>query len=173
LQASIRRLASRLNANPASPAKPGHFVTPGALAPVTQKRALMHMPEHLEVREGFCHFSPRGESSLVEAVTLISGAIAYCRAHRKDKLLVNVTGLAGVAIPSLVDRFLMVEEWAIAGKGMVVAAMVVHAEYIHPEKFGVRVAADLGLMVDVFTSEEDALQWLMTAPHPSGPSARD
>jgi hypothetical protein len=132
----------------------------------------MPIPEHLEVREGFCHFSPRGESSLVEAVTLITSAFAYCRAHRKAKLLVDVTGLAGVAIPSLVDRFLMVEEWAFEGKGTVVAAMVAHAEYIHPQKFGVRVAADLGLVVDVFTSEEDALQWLLTAPLPSGTAAR-
>ena len=132
----------------------------------------MHMPEHLEVREGFCHFSPRGESSLVEAVAHITSAFAYCRAHRKAKLLVNLTGLVGVAIPSLVDRFLMIEEWAFESKGTVVAAVVAHAEYIHPRKFGVRVAADFGLVVDIFTSEEDALKWLLSAPLPSGRTTR-
>ena len=54
----------------------------------------------------------------------------------------------------------MVEEWAQAAKGMVVAAIVAHPEYIHPEKWGVKVAADFGLTVDVFTSEIDALKWL-------------
>ncbi len=131
------------------------------------------MPEHLEVREGFCYFSPRGESSLVEAVAHISSAFAYCRAHRKAKLLVNLTGLVGVAIPSLVDRFLMIEEWALESKGMVVAAVVAHPEHIHPEKFGLRLAADLGLVVNIFANEEDALQWLLSAPLPSGRTPRD
>lgn len=130
------------------------------------------MPEHLEVRDGFCYFSPRGESSLVEAVAHTTSAFAYCRAHRKAKLLVDLTGLVGVAIPSLVDRFLMIEEWAVESRGMVVAAVVAQPEHIHPEKFGVRVAADLGLVVNIFTNEEAASQWLLSSPLPSGRTPR-
>jgi hypothetical protein len=63
----------------------------------------------------------------------------------------------------LVDRFLMVEDWARAAKGMTTVALVVHAEYIPPQKFGIRVAADLGLNSDVFTSEADAIAWLSGA----------
>jgi hypothetical protein len=118
------------------------------------------MADHLEVRDGVCEFRPRGESSLVEAVELITRAIAYCRDRRIDKLLVVTTGLVGVSIPTLVDRFLMVEEWAEAAKGTVIGAIVASPEYIHPEKFGIRVAADLGLVADVFTSEAEALRWL-------------
>jgi len=118
------------------------------------------MLDHLEVGEGICQFRPCGECSLVEAVDLITSAIAYCRDQSIDKLLVDVTGLVGVAIPSLVDRFLMVEEWAREGKGVVVVAMVARAEYIHPKKFGVKVAADFGLVLDVYTSETDAFRWL-------------
>ena len=120
----------------------------------------MHMLDHLEVGEGICQFRPCGECSLVDAVDLITSAIAYCRDQSIDKLLVDVTGLVGVAIPSLVDRFLMVEEWAREGKGVVVVAMVARAEYIHPKKFGVKVAADFGLVLDVYTSETDAIRWL-------------
>ena len=120
----------------------------------------MKVTDHLEVRAGICEFRPRGESSLVDAVELITRAIAYCRDRHIDKLLVVTTGLSGVSIPTLVDRFLMVEEWAQAAKGMVVAALVASPEYIHPEKFGVRVAADFGLVCDVFISEADALMWL-------------
>jgi hypothetical protein len=54
----------------------------------------------------------------------------------------------------------MVEEWAREGKGVVVVAMVTRAEYIHPKKFGVKVAADFGLRLDVYTSETDAFRWL-------------
>jgi hypothetical protein len=122
----------------------------------------MKMTDHLEVREGICEFRPRGESSLVEAVELITRAIAYCRDRRIGKLLVVTTDLSGVPIPTLIDRFLMVEEWAQAAKGVVVGAIVASPEYIHPEKFGVRVAADLGWVADVFTSEADALRWLST-----------
>jgi hypothetical protein len=120
----------------------------------------MNMADYLVVREGICEFRPRGDSSLVETVELITRAIAYCRDRRIDKLLVVTTGLVGVSIPTLIDRFLMIEEWAGVAKGMVVGALVASPEYIHPEKFGVRVAADLGWVADVFTSEADALKWL-------------
>lgn len=125
------------------------------------------MLEHLAVMDGICHFRPRGECSLVDAVDLINRAIAYCRNERVAKLLVNGTALVGVPIPSLVDRFLMVEEWAQKAKGMVVVVLVVLPEYIHPQKFGVKVAADFGLIADVYTSEADAFKWLLSVPNPS------
>ena len=95
-----------------------------------------------------------------QAVHLITEAIACCRDRRTNRLLIVTTGLAGVSIPTLVDRFLMVEEWARESNGVVVVALVASPEYIHPQKFGVRVAADFGLVSDVFTSESDALTWL-------------
>jgi hypothetical protein len=120
----------------------------------------MNMADYLEVKEGIGEFRPRGECALVEAVDLITDAIAYCRDGHINKLLVVTTGLVGVSIPTLVDRFLMVEEWARKSNGLVVVAMVASPEYIHPQRFGVRVAADFGLVGDVFTSEADALRWL-------------
>ena len=75
-------------------------------------------------------------------------------------MFADVTGLVGVSVPSLVDRFLLIEDWAHEARGMVVVALVVHAEYIHPEKFGTRVARDLGLKMDIFSSEAEALEWL-------------
>jgi len=125
------------------------------------------MLEHLEVVEGICQSRPRGECSLVEAVDLINRAIAYCRDQHITKLLVSGAGLVGLPVPSLVDRFLMVEEWAQKAKGMVVVVLVVQPEYIHPEKFGVKVAADFGLMADVYSSETDALEWLLSVTSPA------
>ena len=127
----------------------------------------MRLGEYLEVKEGICEFRPRGESTLVEVVTLIASAIAYCRERNIDRLFVDATGLRGIPIPTLVDRFLMAEEWAAVAGGLVVGVMVVHAEYIHPQKFAVQVAADLGLKVNVFASEKEAFAWLMRSHEPS------
>jgi hypothetical protein len=120
------------------------------------------MLEHLEVIDGVCRFRPRGECSLVEAVELINRAIVYCRDRNIARLFADITGLVGVSVPSLVDRFLLAEDWAHEARGMVVVALVVHVEFIHPEKFGARVARDLGLKMDIFSSETDALKWLLS-----------
>jgi len=74
-----------------------------------------------------------------------------------------VTGIEDLPVPTLVDRFLMMEDWAQAAQSMVVVAMVTHSRYIHPHKFGVTVAAHLGLTCDVFTSRDAASKWLQGA----------
>ena len=43
----------------------------------------MQMQEYVEVRDGICYFRPQGECSLIDAVELITGAIAYCRERRR------------------------------------------------------------------------------------------
>ena len=127
----------------------------------------VHMPDHPEIVDGIGRIRFRGEYSLVEVVNAVTGAIAYCRDRGIPKLLVDGTGIAGVPIPSLVDRFLMAEEWALEAKSMVVVVLVVHAKYIHPQKFGVKVAADFGLVLDVYMSEMEALEWLSRGVQPS------
>ena len=105
-------------------------------------------------------YRPQGTCTLVEAVDLISAAIAYCRGEGATLLLVDVTGLNGVPIATLVDRFLMVEEWAQRAEGTLAVAMVAPGAFIHPEKFGVQVATHFGLVCDVYPTEEAALKWL-------------
>lgn len=113
-----------------------------------------------DVHGGICVFRARGACTLVEAVDFIADCVAYCRRRALAKLLIDCTGVEGVPVPSLVDRFLAVEEWARAAGGMVVVVLVVQAHYIHPQKFGVKVAADLGLTCDVFADEAEALDWI-------------
>ena len=115
----------------------------------------------LEVRDGLATYRPRGKHSLVDAVDLVSRAIAHCRHRGVKMLLVDSTGFIDLPIPSLVDRFLMVEDWAQEAKGTVVVAMVAPPEYIHPRKFGVKVALQFGLICDVYVSEEAASAWLL------------
>jgi hypothetical protein len=128
----------------------------------------MSTVESLAVRSGIGTCRPRGRHSLVEAVDLVSRAIAQCRAHGVDKLLVDSTGLVDLPVPTLLERFLMVEDWAQVANGTVAVAMVALPEYIHPRKFGVKVAEHFGLVCNVHTSEEDALAWLADAASTAG-----
>jgi hypothetical protein len=122
----------------------------------------------IEVRDGLCIYRPRGRYSLVEAVDLISRAISHCRDRGVPKLLIDVTGIEELPIPTLVDRFLMVEDWAQAAKSTVVVALVAPSRYLHPRKFGVTVALHFGLVCDVYTSEEAASKWLRESATPTG-----
>jgi hypothetical protein len=118
------------------------------------------MQHAFEIVDGLAHYRPRGRVSLVEGVDLVSAAIAQCREQRIDKLLIDVTGLQDLPIPTLVDRFLMVEDWANASQRLVTVVMVASPEYIHPHKFGVKVAAHFGLVVEAFATEEEGRAWL-------------
>jgi hypothetical protein len=113
-----------------------------------------------QLRDGICRFYPAGECTLVEAVELVKAAIAHCREHRIGKMYIDGRGLTGVPIPTLVDRFLMAEEWAQEARGLVVAVLVTDPRYLHPQKFAVTVARDMGFKSDVFTSEAEALEWI-------------
>jgi hypothetical protein len=118
------------------------------------------MLKDLEVVEGVCLFRPHGECSMVEWSDLVSSAIAYCRTQRVAKLLVDGTDLLGLTTPSLLERFLMAEDWAHEAKGLVTLALVVSAEYIHPDKFGIGVASHLGMKSNIFPCETEAKEWL-------------
>ena len=119
--------------------------------------------ESIQFRDGLCTFRPRGKYSLVDAVDLVSEAIADCRKRSVIMLLVDATGFVDLPIPTLVDRFLMVEDWAVESKGIVVVALVASEDYIHPRKFGTKVALQFGLICDVYPSEREALAWLSEA----------
>jgi len=120
----------------------------------------------IEYSDGVCQYRPRGRHSLVEAVDLISRAIAHCRDRGVSRLLIDASGFEDLPIPSLVDRFLMVEDWAQAAQGTLVAALVVPDQYIHPGRFGVKVAKSFGLVCDVYTTETAAMKWLLDTPVP-------
>ena len=120
-----------------------------------------------EVNNGVCTYRPRGRYSLVEAVDLISRAISHCRDRGVTKLLIDMTGMQDVPIPTLVDRFLMVEDWAHAAQGKVVVALVAPSGYIHPRRFGTTVAQHFGLVCDIYASEAAASKWLLEHDDPA------
>ena len=120
----------------------------------------MNAPEHLTIEDGYWRYCPLGPFTLVEAVDLVTSAVAYCRERRQPRLLVDMTRIYGFPVPSLIDRFWMVQDWAQASGTEVTMAMVAHAHHIDPGKFGVRAARDAGMHCDVFTAHKDAIAWL-------------
>lgn len=127
-----------------------------------RRRNPVHAQEFIKIRGGLCHFAPEGEVTLVEGVALVTEAITHCREQDARRMFIDVRRLTGYAVPTLVDRFWLAQDWAEAAQGMVTVAVVALVEHVHPGKFGVKVANDAGMQCDVFTSEEPAMQWLST-----------
>jgi hypothetical protein len=120
----------------------------------------MPMIDHFSHAGGLATFRPVGKHTLVSIVDAVKSAIAQCRELRICRLLVVTHKVTGVSPPTLVDRFLAVEDWAHVAKGQVVVGLAISAANIHPQKFGVKVAASLGLTLDAFATEAEALEWL-------------
>jgi CheY-like chemotaxis protein len=121
-------------------------------------------PDHFVLEAGRGLYRPAGSVSFDRAVALVRSAIAAARRHRVRDLLVDTTALSGFASPDTFERFLAAVEWAEEARSRVRLAMVARAEMIHPQKFGVLVAANRGLLSNIFTTEAEARAWLAEPP---------
>jgi CheY-like chemotaxis protein len=117
-------------------------------------------PDSFVVSEAHAHFRPAGSVSFETTVALVRAAIAAARRARVRDLLVDTTALVGFPSPDTFERFLAAVEWAEEAKGGVHLAMVARPEMIHPERFGVLVAANRGLVSNIFPTEAEARAWL-------------
>jgi len=117
-------------------------------------------PDNFVLEEGGAFYRPVGSVSFDEAVVLVRAGIAAARRNRVRNLLVNTTALTGFSSPQQFQRFLAAVAWAEESRGGVHLAMVARTEMIHPQKFGVLVAANLGLVSNIFTTEVEARAWL-------------
>jgi len=118
---------------------------------------------NIQVSGDCAYYRPAGQLTLDEAIDLMDQTIAYVRDRRIPKLLFNARALFGFPSPSLPTRYFAVRRFAATGQGLVQVAMVIVAEHIDPEKFGVTVALNSGLKADVFSEEQEALEWLRSA----------
>jgi hypothetical protein len=117
-------------------------------------------PDNFVLEHGRGVYRPSGSVSFDEAVALVRAAIAAARRHNLRSLVVDTTAFTGFPSPNTFERFLAAVEWAAEADASVYLAMVARAEMIHPEKFGVTVAANRGLVCNIFDNEPDALAWL-------------
>ena len=121
----------------------------------------MDTPKDLVIDEGFARFRPEGHVKLEAAVAMIGHAIAFCRKEGIQNLLVDTTKLTGFPPPTIIERYWFVREWAAEAAGAIRLAMVARPDFIDPQKFGVTVAMNAGLISDIFDSEPDAIAWLL------------
>ena len=112
------------------------------------------------VDEGHGIYRAVGAASFEGAVVLVRAAIASARRNKVRDLLVDTTALTGFRSPGTFQRFLAAVSWSDEAKGGVRLAMVAREEMIHPRKFGVTVAANRGLVSNIFSTEAEARAWL-------------
>ncbi len=116
----------------------------------------------LEQIDGVGIFRPAGSLRFQQTVALISEAIVKARELGLKKILIVCDELTGFQSPSLSERHWMVREWVAASQGSLKIAVAVPAAFIDPEKFGIVAAANFGMTAGVFSSESEAMDWLLS-----------
>jgi len=117
-------------------------------------------PESFILAEGHAQYRPAGSVSFDKTIALVRAAIAAAGRNNVKDLLVDTTALTGFASPDTFQRFLAAVEWAEEAQGGVRLAMVALEEMIHPQKLGVLVAANRGMVSNIFPTEVEARAWL-------------
>jgi hypothetical protein len=117
---------------------------------------------YFKILDDHAEYRPTGEVSLAEGVQLITSAIAFAHEQQVRKLLVDTLGLTGDKVPSATARYLFVRQWADAAQGAVQVAVVTSQRMIDPQQFGRIVAGNAGFSFNVFTTEQEALAWLLS-----------
>jgi hypothetical protein len=86
----------------------------------------------------------------------------HCKRANKNKLLLDYTGAYRYGEVELVDRYLFGEHTQILARCSVVkVAVVARPERVDPERFAEMVAQNRGINLRIFTSVEDATEWLL------------
>lgn len=116
------------------------------------------------MRNDYAHYRLAGDYTFDDAVTMVDGAIRWCREKKVARLLVDIKELSGFPSPSLIDRFEFATRWAESAAGRVAVSFVAPPALIDPEKIGVLMATNRGMQAEVFTDETDAIIWIQTRP---------
>ena len=124
-------------------------------------RADPRMPQHFTPCGEHAEFRPVASAPLLRCIGMIKAAIEFAREGGIAKLLVDTTGLSGFTPPGTLDRIWMAHQFARTAGSAVKVALVARPELIHPEKIGVMVARNRGMLTDVFSDEDAARAWLL------------
>jgi hypothetical protein len=122
----------------------------------------MDAPEFFQLADGYAVYRPVANLSLPQVIDRVSETISYSVKEKIPKLLVDTTQLSGLTPPLTWDRFRMGERFARAARGAAIKVVLVALpEMVDPNRFGVTVARNRGLLANVFTAEPPALAWLL------------
>ena len=118
-------------------------------------------PEFLQVLDKYAAYRPVSEVQYDDAVDLIDAVIEYCRQKGIGKLFVDITQLTGFPPPSTVERFSFAKKWAETAGGALVMSMLAPTEMIDPDRIGITMAGNRGLVSNVSDNESEAIKWLL------------
>ena len=121
----------------------------------------MDVPANFDLADGYAFYHPAGQLSIERGTRLVVSAIRYAREQGIKLLLIDVTGITGLPLPTMLERFRLGEEAARAAQSAVKVAMVAWPEMFDPHSFGVVVAQNRGLTGRVFADRIQALAWLL------------
>lgn len=119
----------------------------------------MNISDFFEIVGDHAVFHPVGNVSLDQMVEIVTAGITLAQEKKIFKLLVDTTDLTGFESPSLASRYFFIKKWAKAARGVRIC-VVAKPEMIDPQKFGVTVAYNRGLISEVFPTKEESLTWL-------------
>lgn len=121
----------------------------------------MNAPIDFQIAANHATCRLTGPGGLDELIAQTCQAIADARAQQITRLLVDTTGLTGITSLSTFDRYAIGERLAAAAESRLTIVFVARAELIEPQKFGITVARNRGLIAEAFTTEAEALAWLL------------
>jgi hypothetical protein len=123
---------------------------------------LSNLAERFEERKGYALAHISGIATLEQATAAVDRALHRARTQGIRRLLVDVCDLSGFPSPSLADRYFISRGWAAIASGQVELAVAMQPHLIDPDRFGVMVATNEGMRANVFSSQIEALEWLLS-----------
>jgi hypothetical protein len=121
----------------------------------------MSNSELFEIADGYAAFRPVGTVTIAQGIEILCKAVAFARENKLQNLLLDTRGLTGFDPPEIFERYRLAERLASEGKSAVKVVVLAQPEMIHPEKFGMIVARNRGLLANVFATEAESLAWLL------------
>ena len=118
----------------------------------------MKVSEILE-RVGYVEIRLEGPFSIKDTEEVVRESAAATSRKDGSRILVNFRGVSGGPVTTLERYQMAMEAVRVLPKG-VRTAVLNRPEMIDPEKFGVRVAQNRGLPIEVFDDEGQAIAWL-------------
>lgn len=110
-------------------------------------------------REGYLEAALQETTSFPDLMKQLSDVLDKCTQSQPARLLVDMSAIKGTW--SVVDRFEIGTLGARLAPHVGRIAALADAAMIDPTKFGVQVARNRGLIVDVFSDRVKALAWLL------------
>jgi RimJ/RimL family protein N-acetyltransferase len=122
----------------------------------------MDRPEFLTLAPEFAAYRPVGGGPFAGWRDRMLQVLGWAVQHGHQRLLVDFRGLTTLIPPTTYERFQLGERAAAEGAPAgVTIALIGRPPVVDPDHFGVTVAVNRGLRVDVFEEEVSALQWLV------------